>query len=105
MEKETAIDFNIVPASNCPERNAEAKPMRVDMSIAIMLFHLLERFAPIIKRMIKGAITPINPDSHCGCIFILSPLILNFLFLAIYYKKGVQEHFTPAPKEERMLWN
>jgi hypothetical protein len=68
------IRFNIVEASNCPDKKEKANPIRTDMSIAIILFHLLERFAPVMKRIIKGAITPISPASQSGAIFILNHL-------------------------------
>lgn len=70
MEKLIAIDFSIVPVSNCPESSVEAKPIRVDTRIAIRLFHLLESLAPVMKRIINGAIAPISPENHCGSMFI-----------------------------------
>jgi len=56
----------MVAGSNCPERNEEAKPIAADTSIAKMLFVFLERFAPVIHRTMRGATTPISPDSHSG---------------------------------------
>jgi hypothetical protein len=78
MEKQTAIDFNMVAVSNCPDKKEDANPITEDTSIAIILFHFLESLAPVIKRIIKGAITPISPASHCGSIFILNHLFLTF---------------------------
>jgi hypothetical protein len=69
-----------VEASNCPDRNEEANPITEDTSIAITLFHLLESLTPVMKRIIKGAITPISPDSQTGSMFIL-----NHLFFQIFY--------------------
>jgi len=61
----------MVLGSNCPERNEERNPITADTRIAKMLFVLLERLTFVIHLTIIGAITPISPANHSGCIFIL----------------------------------